>query len=97
MQKVRAVWQGGRLHPPWGQPDLPAAFAVLLSPQALLVRVVTPLDPASNSSAGLPRVILIGRDERFDQKGGAIQWLHQPEANLPRVLTLSGVTRLLPR
>jgi len=66
--------------------ELAAARMKLLSPQALLVRVVTPLDPASNSSAGLPRLISIGRGERFDQKGGAIQWLHQPEANLPRVL-----------
>jgi hypothetical protein len=95
MRKVCAVWRRGKLHPSWGQPDLPAAFAVILSPQALLVRVVTPLDPASNSSAGLPRVISIGRDERLGQKGGTIQWLHQPETNLPRVLTPSGGTRLL--
>jgi hypothetical protein len=90
MRKVHAVWSWARSHPSWGQPDLPAAFAVLLSPQALLVKVVTPSDSFQTPSVGLPYVVSVGRDERLAQKEEAIQWLHPPEAKLPRVLTPSG-------
>jgi hypothetical protein len=74
LQKVRAAWPWIMAHPSWGEPLLPAIYAVLLSPQARLVRVVTPLEQPA-------------RPIPTDKLGESVQWLHQPTANLPRVLT----------
>jgi hypothetical protein len=87
LQKVRNIWPSVNAHPPWGVLDDPVVYAVLLSPQARLVRVVTPPDSPSSLSAGLPRVMQTFRRSNLNQTEGAIQWLHQPEVNLPRVLT----------
>ena len=59
LQKVRAVWPWARARLAWGEPEVNAAYAVLLSPQARLVRVVTPFDPPPEQPAGLlpPRVL----------------------------------------
>jgi len=87
LQKVRAVWPFIRTHPSWGEPEPPEAFAVLLSPQARLVRVVTPADPVPAQLVGLPRVISTDLPGRPDQTGAIIQWLHQPTEALPYVLS----------
>jgi hypothetical protein len=97
LQRVLAVWPSINAHPLWSQPDPPAAYAVLLSPQARLVRVVTPLDTSPNLSAGLPHIIPTNIQTGLDQTGGIIQWLHQPAANLPRVLTPPASGRFLRR
>lgn len=78
LQKVRAVWPQVMSYQLWGEPKLTDAYAVLLSPQARLVRVVTPLDPTSERLAG---------SAPADKLGGTVQWLHQPTASLPRVFT----------
>ncbi len=87
LQKVRAVWPWIRAHAPWGEPEVQVAYAVLLSPQARLVRVVTPFDPASRTPMGLPRVIGPGGLGGLSQSDGTIQHLAEPAQNLPRVLT----------
>jgi hypothetical protein len=55
---------------------LPATYAVLLSPQARLVRVVTPLDPSPEQPARPARPM------PTDKLGETVQWLHQLTANL---------------
>jgi hypothetical protein len=91
LQKVRAVWPSIRARQPWGEPGSSVVYAVLLSPQARLVRVVTPLDALQTLSAGLPRVIPAVQEDRLGQTEGVIQWLRQPVPNLPRVLAPSGM------
>jgi hypothetical protein len=82
LQKVRRVWPWTKSHPSSGS-VLPITFAVLLSPQARLVRVVTPLGPSPERSTGSsPRLPPTDR-----LTGEIVQWLHQPVGNLPRVLT----------
>jgi hypothetical protein len=96
LQRVRAVWPWTAAHPPWGQPDDLAAYAVLLSLQARLVRVVGPTDPAAAQTIELPRVISATPLNRLDRTEAAIQWLHQPVDNLPADLSAadSGSVRL---
>jgi hypothetical protein len=94
LQRVHALWPWTRGHPSWGQPDALAAYAVLLSPQARLVRVVTPADPVSAQSVALPRVIspdLLGQPARTE---AAMQWLHQPVAGLPSDLSPTDARRV---
>jgi hypothetical protein len=88
LQKVRAVWPWAKAHPPWGQ-DAAATYAVLLSPQARLVRIVTPFDLVAESVAERPRVTAFLGSARMDRAADAVLWLHPPPANLPRVLTPS--------
>ena len=80
LQKVRTVWPSIMAHPLW-EPERSETYAVLLSPQAHLVRVVTPLD---TSSEQLIRSTRIKQADRFSE---TVQWLHQPTTNLPRVLS----------
>jgi hypothetical protein len=87
LHRVRAVWPSITAHPSWGQPDGLAAYAVLLSPQARLVRVVGPTDPVSAQPIELPRVISASPLARPDRTEATIQWLHQPVANLPSDLS----------
>jgi hypothetical protein len=92
--RVRAIWPWTRGHPYWGPLDALAAYTVLLSPQARLVRVVTPADPISVQSMELPRVIsadLLGRPDRTE---AAVQWLRQPVAGLPSDLSPSDARRV---
>jgi hypothetical protein len=82
LQKVRGVWPWTKSHPS-SDSVLPITFAVLLSPQSRLVRVVTPLDPSpERSTESSPRLPPTDR-----LTGEIVQWLHQPVGNLPRVLT----------
>jgi hypothetical protein len=81
LQKVRTVWPLIMAHPLWGEPERPEAYAVLLSPQARLVQVVTPLD---SSSEQLIRPARIEQGDRFSR---TVQWLHQPTTSLPRVVS----------
>jgi hypothetical protein len=55
LQKVRAVWPWITAHPSWSEPEVPAAYAVLLSAQARLVRVVTPV---ARQSGWLPYCLI---------------------------------------
>lgn len=73
LQKVRTIWPSIMAHPLWGEPERPETYAVLLSPQARLVRVVTPFDSVA---ADQPTERLC-----------AVQWLRQPAIELPHVLT----------
>ncbi len=81
LQKVRAVWPSVMAHPLWSGLERPEAYAVLLSPQARVVRVVTPLDSSSE------QLIRPARIKQADRFGGTIQWLHQPTTSLPRVVS----------
>ncbi len=81
LQKVRTVWPSIMAHPLWGEPERPEAYAVLLSPQARLVRIVTPLESLSE------QLIRPARTKQADRFGGTVQWLHQPTTNLPRVVS----------
>ena len=82
LQKVRAVWPWIVAHPSWSEPEVPAAYAVLLSAQARLVRVVTPFDPSPEPSGGLSPFPPTDR-----LAGGTVLWLNRPAVDLPRVLT----------
>jgi hypothetical protein len=82
LQKVRAVRPWVVAHPSWREPELPAAYAVLLSPQARLVRVVTPSDPSAQGPSGL---VPPSPTDRFSNE--AVLWLQRPAVDLPRVLT----------
>lgn len=89
LQKVRDAWSWVVAHPAWGEPEPPEAYAVLLSPQARLVRIVTPFESRLTTTLDLPLVISSGIAETPDRTGVAIQWLHGPPGGLPRVLTAS--------
>lgn len=89
LQKVRAVLPFIRAHPSWSAPESPEVYAVLLSPQARLVRVVTPADPVPSGHAAMPRVMPANDSNLRDRAEEEIQWLHPSEATLPRVLTQS--------
>jgi hypothetical protein len=89
LQKVRAVLSFIRAHPSWSAPESPEVYAVLLSPQARLVRVVTPADPVPSGHAAMPRVMPANDSNLRDRAEEEIQWLHPSEATLPRVLTQS--------
>ncbi len=90
LQRVRAIWPSISAQLLWGAPEPPVVYAVLLSAQALLVRVVTPLDASPALSVGLPRIIATDRPISLEQTEGIIQWLRPPAADLPRVLTPPG-------
>ena len=81
LQKVRTVWPLIMAHPLWSEPERPETYAALLSPQARLVRVVTPLDSSSE------QFIRPTRTRQADQFGETVQWLHQPTMSLPRVVS----------
>jgi hypothetical protein len=94
LRRVRAIWPSVADRRSWVDPDLPAeAFAVLLSPQALLVRVITPASPIQSQVIGLPRVIEVDL-RRPDQSAAIVQWLQPPSEALPIVLS-PGVSRRL--
>jgi len=97
LQKVRAAWSWIVAHPAWGEGEPPEVYAVLLSPQARLIRIVTPFESRLTTSLDLPRVISADSAETVDRSGVAIQWLHVPPDGLPRVLTSSdSESRLTP-
>jgi len=81
LQRVLEAWHGGGNHPPGlaMRPSEPPGYAILLSPAARLVRVITVSDPAPTPLAGLPRVI------SPSHVSGQTR-LMEP-AGLPRVLT----------
>jgi hypothetical protein len=89
LQKVRGAWHWTVAHPSWGEPVPPEAYAVLLSPQARLVRVVTPFESSLAASQHLPHVVPTGPAERGDQTAAVVKWLHELPEGLPRVLTSS--------
>lgn len=93
LQKVRAIWPWTVAHPGWGEPEPAEAYAVLLSPQARLVKVVTPLDAVGQRATELPRAKWAGSSRGLTGAEGAVQWLNQPVPNLPRVLTRGDVGR----
>jgi hypothetical protein len=80
LQKVRNVWLSIMARR-WGEPERPETYAVLLSPQARLVRVVTPLNYSSE------QLIRPARTRQADRFDGTVQWLHQPTTSLPRVVS----------
>ena len=82
LQKIRAVWPWVATHLLWDEPTASTIYAVLLSPQARLVRVVTPFDaPPERLKTSSP---ILSEYKPVDETS---QWLHQPVTNLPRVLT----------
>jgi hypothetical protein len=99
LQKVRAIWPWVRAHPPWGEPEPEAAYAVLLSPQARLVRVVTPDTAVAVSAqpAGMPRLVSAGGPDGIDRAGAAVAWLHPPAQPLPLVLSPIDARGRVPR
>ncbi|MEJ0017091.1 MAG: hypothetical protein WDN25_11105 [Acetobacteraceae bacterium] len=81
LQRVLAVWPSARARLALldTAPRPLPVYAVLLSPQASLVRIVTPADPAAALAPGLPRVIA-----PMDVPG--LTRLLGAPADLPRVL-----------
>lgn len=59
LQRVLSAWPAARARVALLalSPGQPPGYIALLSPQARLVRVITPVDPAPASMAGLPRVV----------------------------------------
>jgi hypothetical protein len=87
LQRVRAIWPSVVAHRFWANSDSPAEpFAALLSPQALLVRVITPASPIQPQVIGLPRIIEVDLP-RSDQSAAIVQWLQPPSEALPIVLS----------
>jgi hypothetical protein len=87
LQRVRAIWPSVMARRSLTEPLPPEAFAALLSPQALLVRVISPASPTQPQPAAMPRVIDV-------ERAGAVQWLQPPPSTLPVVLAPStGRTR----
>jgi hypothetical protein len=87
LQKVRAVWPSTRVHPRGAQQGPAPAYWTLLSPQAYLVRVVTPADPPLAQSGELPRVTTGEPPDLQDRKSAVIQRLLPPVTGLPQIVT----------
>jgi hypothetical protein len=87
LRRVLATWPWTRTHRSREQPSAAAAYAVLLSPQANLVRVVTPADSVSQQPMGLPGVISADQLARPGQIDAVIQWLQPPMEGLPTNLS----------
>jgi hypothetical protein len=84
LQQVRAVWTQARARSAVPGDDEAAAYAVLLSPAALLVRVITttgPAGPALKETVGLPRVV--GPQD----SSAVLQWAAASQQGLPVILT----------
>jgi hypothetical protein len=76
LQQVRAVWPGARTR----SIATDTAYAVLLSPAARQVRVITADDALTQQAVGLPRVL-------GPQMGTAVlQWTATPLRSLPAIL-----------
>ena len=82
LQKIRAVWPWIAAHSSRSAPEAIKAYAPLLSPQAWLVRVVTPFEVASEHSTISSPIVPENRGT-----GAVIQWLLEPPPKLPVVLT----------
>jgi hypothetical protein len=78
LQRVRTVWSYVGVHPFWDEQEPPEAYAVLLSPQARLVRIVTPADPISRQPMGLPRIIPVELSDQLGGRGMVVQSLQPP-------------------
>jgi hypothetical protein len=75
LQRVQTVWRWAAAHLSLDTSEPPEAYAPLLSPQARLVRVVTPFDaPAPEPSSG-----------QWQSERASVLWLSKPPADLPRV------------
>jgi len=99
LQKVRAVWPWVKADPPWHEQESSAAYVVLLSPQARLVRVVTPDTAVSLSAqpAMLPRMVSAGRLHHAGGAEATVAWLHPPVDALPVVLSPIDARRVVSR
>jgi len=93
LQKIRAVWPWIATHSLRSASEPIEAYAPLLSPQAWLVRVVTPFEfeVAPKHPTNL--------SPNVSENGGraaVIQWLQEPPVKLPLVLTpeLPGVRKI---
>ena len=91
LQKIRAVWPWTAAHSSRSAPEPIEAYAPLLSTQAWLVRVVTPFEVAPGHSTISSSTVPENR-----RTGAVIQWLLEPPAKLPVVLTpeLQGTRRI---
>jgi hypothetical protein len=91
LQKIRAVWPWIAAHSLWSAPEPIEAYAPLLSPQAWLVRVVTPFAVTPEHSTNLSPTVSENRG-----RGAVIQWLLEPSVKLPLVFTpeLPGARRI---
>lgn len=78
LQAVQATWPWARTHRSAGQKET-APYAVLLSPAAHLVRVITADDPPPQAPTALPHVPA-SRDHT------AVLWITAPPQNLPRTV-----------
>jgi hypothetical protein len=87
LQQVQAVWPWARVRSAVVAEDGPTAYAVLLSPAARLVRVVTEAHPPPGEAADLPRVL--GPQD----SAVVLQWAADPRQTLPLVLAPEGATR----
>ena len=83
LQKVRAILPWITAHPRGDQQDPAPVYWALLSPQAYLVRIVTPADPLSAQSGGLAHVTT---SEPPDVQA-VTQRLRPSVTNLPQIVT----------
>ena len=77
LRQVQAVWSWTRTRGLGAQ----AAYAVLLSPAARQIQVISAMNPPVPSSGGLPRVL------GPQGETNPLQWTAMPQAALPIVLT----------
>jgi hypothetical protein len=81
LQQVHAVWPWVRTRSGVPREDEAAAYAVLLSPAAQLVRVITATGPAEKETLGLPRVV------GPQNSSAVLQWAAASQQALPVILT----------
>jgi len=93
LQKVRAVLPWITAHSRGARQDPAPVYWALLSPQAYLVRVVTPADPSSAQSGGLPRLTTSEPPGLHDQNSGVFQRLLPSADTLPQVVTPASTAR----
>jgi hypothetical protein len=89
LQQVQAVWPWARVRSAAAAESGPAAYAVLPSPAARLVRVVTAADPPPRESANLPRVL------GPQNSTAVLQWAAAGQM-LPLVVAPPGTSRQSP-
>jgi hypothetical protein len=81
LQQIRTVWPWARARSIVPEKEETAAYAVLLSPAAKLVRVITTTGPTQKETMGLPRVV------GPQNSNAVLQWAATSQQGLPTILT----------
>jgi hypothetical protein len=81
LQQIRAVWPWALARSLVPEKEETAAYAVLLSPSAQLVRVITTTGPTQKETMDLPRVV------GPQNSNAVLQWSATSQQGLPTILT----------